>query len=121
MPILDVMIPPEASEVEECVVVTWLKREKDIVEKDEVLLPVQAEKVSFEVPAPANGQLMAILVQQGEVVERGQPLARLEVAALEEATRPCVTPPRQSRLRQFRPAHPRNPRLADCQAAGPRA
>lgn len=84
MPIVEVMIPAEAGEVDECVVVTWLKRENDPVQKDEVLLIVQAEKISFEIPAPASGRVAAILAQQGEVVQRGQVLARLEVASLAE-------------------------------------
>lgn len=89
MPILDVVIPDEIGEVDECVVVTWLKREGSAVEKDEVLLILQAEKVSFELPSPAAGQVIAILAQQGEVVKKGQPLARLEVTERVETLPPA--------------------------------
>jgi pyruvate dehydrogenase E2 component (dihydrolipoamide acetyltransferase) len=84
MPILDIIVPDEIGDVDECVVVTWLKREGSAVEKDEVLLILQAEKISFELPSPAAGQVTAILVQQGEVVKKGQPLARLEITKLVE-------------------------------------
>jgi pyruvate dehydrogenase E2 component (dihydrolipoamide acetyltransferase) len=84
MPILDIVIPDEIGDVDECVVVTWLKREGSAVEKDEVLLILQAEKISFELPSPAAGQVTAILAEQGEVVKKGQPLARLEVSELAE-------------------------------------
>lgn len=89
MPILDIVIPDEIGDVDECVVVTWLKREGSAVEKDEVLLILQAEKISFELPSPAAGQVTAILAQQGEVVKKGQPLARLEVAELVETLPPA--------------------------------
>lgn len=89
MPILDVVVPDEIGDVDECVVVTWLKREGSTVEKDEVLLILQAEKISFELPSPAAGQVTAILAQQGEVVKKGQPLARLEVTELVETPPPA--------------------------------
>ncbi|MBI1880560.1 MAG: 2-oxo acid dehydrogenase subunit E2 [Chloroflexi bacterium] len=90
MPILDVVVPEEIGDAEECVVVTWLKREGDAIQQDEVLLILQAEKISFEIPTPAAGQVTAILAQQGEVVKKGQVVARLEVTALVE------TPPTPS-------------------------
>jgi pyruvate dehydrogenase E2 component (dihydrolipoamide acetyltransferase) len=81
MPILDVVVPAEIGDVDECVVVTWLKRQGDTIEKDAVLLILQAEKISFEISAPAGGRVATILAQQGEVVKKGQVLAQLEVAA----------------------------------------
>lgn len=84
MPILDIVVSEEIGDVDECVVVTWLKREGSVVAKDEVLLILQAEKISFEIPSPAAGQVTAILAQQGEVVKKGQVLAQLEVAELVE-------------------------------------
>lgn len=91
MPILDIVVSEEIGDVDECVVVTWLKREGSVVAKDEVLLILQAEKISFEIPSPAAGQVTAILAQQGEVVQKGQVLARLEVTEPVETLLP--TPP----------------------------
>jgi pyruvate dehydrogenase E2 component (dihydrolipoamide acetyltransferase) len=85
MPILEVVVPEEMGDVEECVVVTWLKRAGDTVERHDTLVILQAEKVSFDVPAPARGQVAAILAQQGEIVKTGQVLARLEVEVVEAA------------------------------------
>ncbi len=93
MPLIDIVIPEEAGDVEECVVVTWLKKDGDEVQPGEEILILQAEKISFEVPAPAGGTLRAPLAKQGEVVKRGQPLARLEVSA-EAATAPPPAAPR---------------------------
>ena len=81
MPTVDIVIPDEVGEdVEECVVVTWLKKAGDSIRQGEDLLILQAEKVSFEVPAPVAGTVQALLAAQGEVVKRDQPLARLEVS-----------------------------------------
>lgn len=107
MPVIDIVIPEEAGEVQECVVVTWLKREGDAVKAGEEMLILQAEKVSFEVPAPADGVIIAVLAQQGEVVERDQPLARLEVsevAAAEAGPAPEAEPPAPAREVRASPA-----------------
>lgn len=87
MPKINIVIPEEAGDVEECVIVTWLKKAGDTVQQGDEILILQAEKVSFEVPAPAGGTLSAILAKQGEVVKKGQILAELEVA--EDATPPA--------------------------------
>lgn len=90
MPILEVVVPDEIGEVEECLVVTWFKRAGDQINKDDPLVILQAEKIAIEVPAPATGQVTAILAQQGEVVKKGQVLARLETAG---AKAPAPPPP----------------------------
>jgi pyruvate dehydrogenase E2 component (dihydrolipoamide acetyltransferase) len=93
MPTLEVLVPEEIGGVEECVVVTWLKRAGDPVRQGELLLVLQAEKVSIEVATPAAGKVVAILAQQGEVVKKGQVLAQLEVTVLEEAPPPAPAEP----------------------------
>lgn len=92
MSILDIVVPSEIGEVDECVVVTWLKRPGDAVEQDAVLLILQAEKISFEIPSPASGQVTAILAQQGEVVKKGQVLAQLQVETIMAAAPPPSVP-----------------------------
>lgn len=92
MSILDIVVPAEIGEVDECVVVTWLKRPGDTIEQDAVLLILQAEKISFEIPSPASGQVTAILAQQGEVVKKGQVLAQLQVDTVAAAVPPPPVP-----------------------------
>jgi len=93
MPILDIVIPEEIGDVEECVIVTWLKKEGDNINKEDTLLIIQAEKVSFDVPAPASGKVAALLAEQGEVVKRGQVVARLDATALPETESPAPAAP----------------------------
>lgn len=90
MPIIEIVIPEEVGPVEECVVVTWLKREGDSIKQGEDLLILQADKTSFDIPAPASGTVKAILAKQGATVKRNQPLAELEVS--ESAAAAAATP-----------------------------
>ncbi len=82
MPNLDILIPDELGDVEECVVVTWLKRVGDPIKKGETLVVLQAAKVAYDYPSPSDGTVTEILAQQGEVVNKQQVLARLEVGAV---------------------------------------
>jgi pyruvate/2-oxoglutarate dehydrogenase complex dihydrolipoamide acyltransferase (E2) component len=94
MALLDIVVPEEIGEIEECVIVTWLKRAGDPVKQGEALLILQAEKVSYDVPAPAAGRVTELLAPQGEVVRKGQSIARLEVEAVPEpAPAGPVAPP----------------------------
>lgn len=93
MPLIDILIPKEVGQVEECVIVTWLKREGDHIKQGEDLVIIQAEKASYDVPSPATGTVSAILVRQGEVAKQDQPLARLEVSQTESAAAPPPTEP----------------------------
>lgn len=86
MRLVDIFVPEGIGQAEEYVVVTWLKRVGDPVQEGELLLVVQVEKVAYDVPSPISGTLAEILVQQGEVARRDQPLARIAVE--EEAPAP---------------------------------
>ncbi|NMB90359.1 MAG: 2-oxo acid dehydrogenase subunit E2 [Chloroflexi bacterium] len=109
MPYAEIKIPDEMGEVDEWVVVTWLKQVGDRVQKDEVLLVLQAAKVSYDYPAPADGKVAEILAAQGEVVNKQQVLARLEV----ETSPPAETAPAGEQTASPSPAGaPESPRRA---------
>ncbi len=91
MRLVDIYVPESIGQAEEYVVVTWLKRVGDPVQEGELLLVVQVEKVAYDIPSPVSGTLAEILVQQGEVAGRDQPLARVAVEA-EETTPPAPSP-----------------------------
>jgi pyruvate dehydrogenase E2 component (dihydrolipoamide acetyltransferase) len=64
--------------MEEGTVVRWLKEPGERVEKGEVLLEVETEKAVLEVEAPFEGVLQEILVEDGQEVPVGTPLALYE-------------------------------------------
>jgi pyruvate dehydrogenase E2 component (dihydrolipoyllysine-residue acetyltransferase) len=75
---MDVLMPQLGETVAEGTVATWHKQEGDKVEADEILLDVETDKVSMEIPAPKAGTLAKILVPAGETVEVGTVLAVIQ-------------------------------------------
>lgn len=75
---MDVLMPQLGETVAEGTVANWHKQVGDNVEVDEILLDVETDKVSMEIPAPKAGKLAKILVQSGETVDVGTVLAVIE-------------------------------------------
>lgn len=75
---MDVLMPQLGETVAEGTVATWHKQEGDQVEVDEILLDVETDKVSMEIPAPKAGTLAKILVPAGETVEVGTVLGVIQ-------------------------------------------
>jgi 2-oxoglutarate dehydrogenase E2 component (dihydrolipoamide succinyltransferase) len=67
--------------VAEGTIVEWSKRPGDWVERDETVCLVTTDKVDVEIPSPAAGRLSKILVEPGETVDIGTPLAELDAGA----------------------------------------
>ncbi|MEL7300927.1 MAG: 2-oxoglutarate dehydrogenase complex dihydrolipoyllysine-residue succinyltransferase [Pseudomonadota bacterium] len=66
---IDIMVPTLGESVTEATVSTWYKKPGDPVEADEMLLELETDKVSVEVPAPASGVLGEILAEEGATVQ----------------------------------------------------
>ncbi len=98
MPV-SVVMPQLGESVTEGTVTRWLKDVGDFVEADEPLLEVSTDKVDTEIPAPASGVLLEILVAEDETVLVGATLATLgatldstTVAPVTAAPSPPATP-----------------------------
>jgi 2-oxoglutarate dehydrogenase E2 component (dihydrolipoamide succinyltransferase) len=74
----DVKMPEMGESITEGTVAKWLRKPGDKVERDEALLEITTDKIDSEIPSPEKGVLAEILVEEGETVEVGTPLARLE-------------------------------------------
>jgi len=61
--------------MEEGTVMGWRKREGERFTKGEVLLEVESEKAILEVEALHDGVLLEVLVEAGQTVPVGAPLA----------------------------------------------
>ncbi|NOY77303.1 MAG: 2-oxo acid dehydrogenase subunit E2 [Calditrichaeota bacterium] len=85
---IDVVMPQMGESVAEGTIVTWLKKAGDWVEKDEILLEISTDKVDTEIPSPAQGKLVEILVPEGETVPVGTVIARIESEEAEEPEQP---------------------------------
>ncbi|WP_031069652.1 2-oxoglutarate dehydrogenase, E2 component, dihydrolipoamide succinyltransferase [Streptomyces sp. NRRL S-118] len=71
----DVVLPALGESVTEGTVTRWLKQVGESVEADEPLLEVSTDKVDTEIPAPAAGVLLEIVVGEDETAEVGAKLA----------------------------------------------
>ena len=71
----EIKMPQLGETVVEGTITKWLKKEGDQVEADELLVEVSTDKVDSEVPSSESGTLQKILVQEGETVKVGTPLA----------------------------------------------
>ncbi len=68
-------MPQLGETVTEGMVTRWFKAVGEAVERDEPLFEISTDKVDSEVPSPASGVLVEILVHEGETVPVGTPLA----------------------------------------------
>lgn len=75
---VDVVMPKMGESVMEGTVLEWKKQIGDIIELDETLLEISTDKVDSEIPAPAAGKLVEILVQEGDTVDVGTPIAVID-------------------------------------------
>ncbi len=74
----DVKVPAFPESVSEGTLVAWHKKPGEPVRREEVLADVETDKVVFEIPAPDDGVLSEILVEEGAVVTAEQVLARVD-------------------------------------------
>ncbi len=70
-------LPQVGESVTEGTITQWLKQVGDRVEKYDVIAEVLTDKVSMELPAPATGVLTEILVEEGQTVPMGAPIAAI--------------------------------------------
>ncbi|WP_017731760.1 dihydrolipoamide acetyltransferase family protein [Nafulsella turpanensis] len=75
---VEMVMPKMGESIMEGTILTWLKKEGDTIEQDESVLEVATDKVDTEVPATHAGTLAKILVQEGDVVQVGKPIAIIE-------------------------------------------
>lgn len=74
---VDILVPDLPESVADATVATWHKKPGDTVQRDEVLVEIETDKVVLEVPASADGILDAVLEDEGTTVTSRQILGRL--------------------------------------------
>jgi len=72
---MDVLMPQLGETVTEGTIAAWHKQAGDIIEKGDLLLDVETDKVATEIEAPVSGVLVRIDVAEGETVDVGTVLA----------------------------------------------
>ena len=76
---MDVLMPQLGETVAEGTIAAWHKQAGDAVEKGDILLDVETDKVATEIEAPVSGVLASIDIAEGETVDVGTVLAVIAV------------------------------------------
>ncbi|HEY8699091.1 MAG TPA: 2-oxoglutarate dehydrogenase complex dihydrolipoyllysine-residue succinyltransferase [Rhizomicrobium sp.] len=74
---VDIKVPAMGESVTEATVARWFKKEGDAVKRDEPVLELETDKVTVEVPAPADGAIESISVAEGATVQVGAVLGAI--------------------------------------------
>ncbi|SEK94952.1 2-oxoglutarate dehydrogenase complex dihydrolipoyllysine-residue succinyltransferase [Halomonas daqiaonensis] len=73
----DIKAPTFPESVAEGSVAAWHKKPGDSVERDELIVEIETDKVVLEVVAPEAGTLNEVLVEEGDTVESEQVLGKI--------------------------------------------
>ena len=78
MAIVEVKVPQLSESVAEATMLQWKKKVGDAIAIDETLIEIETDKVVLEVPAPAAGVLIELLVVDGGTVVAEEVIARID-------------------------------------------
>jgi 2-oxoglutarate dehydrogenase E2 component (dihydrolipoamide succinyltransferase) len=99
-----ITVPTLGESVTEATVSKWLKNPGDKIVSDEPLVELETDKVNVEVPAPTNGILNDIAVNEGETVNVGALLGTISDSGKTDITADKKTksysPPQKKKIEQ---------------------
>jgi len=85
--LLEIVMPQLGITVSEGTLIAWRKQPGDRVEPDEPICDVSTDKVDSEIPSPAAGRIVELLIEAGATVDVGTVIATLEADEQDEAAR----------------------------------
>jgi pyruvate/2-oxoglutarate dehydrogenase complex dihydrolipoamide acyltransferase (E2) component len=71
------IVMPELEGAEGITIGAWNKKKGDHVAEGETLMEALTDKVNAEIPSPVSGVVEELLLQEGDAVKPGQPIARV--------------------------------------------
>ena len=107
----ELKMPKLGESVTEGTIGKWLKQPGDKVNKYDLLVEVQTDKVNTEIPSPVAGTLKEVKVEEGQTVPIGTLLAIFDTADGEAAAQPSAQPqPAATQPQQPQAAAPQAPK-----------
>ena len=117
---IEILLPKMGESVAEATITKLVASIGEIIEADEPLVEIATDKVDSEVPAPEDGTVVEWLVEEGDTVAVGQPIARFSTdgevdSAVPEASAssqadpapaPVLAAPVPTKPQDFSPAEP---------------
>ena len=101
-----VSMPQLGETVTEGTILRWAKQVGDSIAADEVLVEISTDKVDTEVPSPASGVVLEILVPEGETVEVGTALAVIGAESGAASAAPAPSAPASAAAAEQAPEQP---------------
>ena len=93
---VEIKVPTLGESVTEATVIQWFKSAGESIATDEMLLELETDKVTLEIPSPAGGRLAEIRADAGDNVEVGAILGLIEEGVAGDApakkTEPAPAP-----------------------------
>src|SRR5437660_10025998 len=106
----ELKMPKLGESVTEGTIGKWLKQPGDKVNKYDLLVEVQTDKVNTEIPSPVAGTLKEVKVEEGQTVPIGTLLAVFDTADGEAAAQPSAAGAPQRATQQQPSAAPQAPK-----------
>ena len=76
--IKDIVLPDLGEGIESAIISEVSLGVGEQVKKDDVLLVLESDKASMEIPSDYNGKIIEVLIKEGEDVATGEPLFKIE-------------------------------------------
>ncbi|TGK42694.1 2-oxoglutarate dehydrogenase complex dihydrolipoyllysine-residue succinyltransferase [Leptospira andrefontaineae] len=89
---IEIKVPEMGESITEATIANWVKKEGERVEQDEVLVELETDKVTMEVPAPSAGVLQKINKKPGETVKIKEVIGIIDPSASAKSTPTSSTP-----------------------------
>lgn len=91
--IIEIKVPTVGESINEVTLIKWLKKDGDLVQRDEVLAELESEKATFELNAEQAGKLTT-KVKEGDTLAIGDVVATIDsdVAVSSAAPAPAAAP-----------------------------
>lgn len=89
----NVVMPQLGESVVEGTIGKWFKQVGDTIEQYEPIMEVVTDKVTTEIPSPAAGTLLQVLVPEGTTVKAGTVLATIGAQGEKVEAAPAAPPP----------------------------
>ncbi|MBI5548392.1 MAG: 2-oxo acid dehydrogenase subunit E2 [Deltaproteobacteria bacterium] len=86
MAVVPVVMPRLGESVVEATLSKWLVKPGDSVQADQTIAEASTDKADTELPSPVAGRLVRLIVQEGQTVAIGTPIAEIDTTATTAAT-----------------------------------
>ena len=96
MSVIELKVPTIGESITEVTLSQWLKKDGDIVRRDEPICEFESDKATLEFPCEADGKLMWV-AKEGDDLAIGAVVAKLDTSFTPADAAPAVTPTAQEK------------------------